>query len=282
MEATSLNTNSTCGQVPLCKLLEHLGHTPAKINGNEHLYYNVLKSADSRFSFIVNEQLDIWYDRLTRKSGNVIDFCSAYWPELNLEQVSEKLGDIGQLLANTIRIQPTKNGGRKRLAIKLPLYHIEETRPVGCNSEIREYLQSQDIWEISIGHVKEVYYYFVDENKRRKDFFAAGWQNENGGWEVRGRNFSGCLGKKGMTFVQGKNNRLVLFEDYFDYLYWRYANRAYEPSILVLNSPEFLDAAKKRASRFDDVAFYLGKKYLDEETLATIEKSGLQKIVVAP
>lgn len=282
MEATFLNTCSIGGQLPLGMLLEHLGHSPAKINGNEHLYYDVLKSADSRSSFIVNEQLNIWYDRLTRKSGNVIDFCSAYWPELNVVQVSEKLGDIVQLLANKIQIQPTKNGGRKRLAIKLPRYHIEETRPVGSNTEIREYLQSQGLWEISIGHLREVYYYFVDENKRRKDFFAAGWQNENGGWEVRGKNFSGCLGKQGMTFVQGKNNSLVLFEDYLDYLYWRYANREQESNILVLNSPDFLNAAKKRASRFDDVAVYLGKKYLDEETLSAIEKSNPQKIVVAP
>lgn len=117
METTFLNTCSTGGQVPLGLLLDHLGHKPAKINGDEHLYYNVLKSADSRSTFIVNGHLNIWYDRLTKKSGNVIDFCRAYWPELNEAQVSEKLGQIVQLMKNFLKLPPTKNGRRKRLEI---------------------------------------------------------------------------------------------------------------------------------------------------------------------
>jgi hypothetical protein len=282
METTFLNTSCIGEQVPLGLLLDHLGHRPAKINGNEHLYYNVMKSADSRSTFVVNEHLNIWYDRLTSKSGNVIDFCMAYWPELDPVEVSEKLEQIAKLLKNSLKIPPTKNGRRKRLAIKVPFYHIEETRPVGCNTEITDYLHLQGIWEISIGHLKEVYYYVIDEKGKRKDFFAAGWQNENGGWEVRGRNFSGCLGKKGMTFIPGSEKSLVLFEEYLDYLYWKYANRQPGPSILVLNSPEFLDAGKKRAARFGDVAVYLGKKYLDEEILSAIEKSDPQKIVLVP
>ncbi len=282
MKATFLNTCSSSEQVPLGMLLDHLGHRPAKIKGDEHLYYNVLKSADTRSTFVVNGHLNIWYDRLTKKSGNVIDFCVAYWPELDRVQVSEKLDQIVQLIANSQKIHVPLTGRRKRLGIKVPFYHIAETRPVGCNTEITSYLQSQEIWEISIGHLKEVYYYVIDEKGKRKDFFAAGWQNENSGWEVRGRNFSGCLGKKGMTFIPGNMDSLILFEDYLEYLRWKRTNIPSSPSILVINSPEFLDAAKKRLTKFRDVAVFFGKQYLDDETLSAIQKLDPQKIVLVP
>lgn len=281
MNTTFLNAGSIREQVPLCALLNHLGHKPAKINGVEHHYFNVLKSAESKSTFVVNDQLNIWYDRLTKKSGNVIDFGIAYWPDLNSDQVTEKISQIFQISKQPTEIQTT-NGRRKRLAVKIPFYHIEEIKPVGCNIEITAYLQSQGLWEISIGHLKEVYYYVVDEKRRRKEFFAAGWQNENGGWEVRGKNFSGCLGHKGMTFVPGSENSLILFEDYLGYLSWKYANKLPGPSILILNSSEFLEAAKKRIAKFHEVAVFFGKQHLNAELLSAIEGINPPKIIVSP
>jgi hypothetical protein len=262
-------------------LLDHLGHKPAKIKGDEHLYFNVLKGTESKSTFIVNDQLNIWYDRLTKKSGNVIDFGLAYWPDLNSDQVTEKISQIFQISKQSAEIQTANKGKRKRLAVKIPFYHIEEIKPVGCNIEITAFLQSQGLWEISIGHLKEVYYYFVDEKRRRKEFYAAGWQNENGGWEVRGKNFSGCLGHKGMTFIPGNKNSLILFENYLDYLSWKYANKLPGPSILILNSPEFLDAAQKRASKFREVAAFFGKQYLNAEFLSVIEGINPRKVIVS-
>ena len=281
MNTSFLNAGSIREQMPLCALLKHLGYKPAKINGVEHHYINVLKSAESNSTFVVNDQLNIWYDRLTRRSGNIIDFGNAYWPDLNSDQVIEKISQFFQVSKQPTEIRKI-HGRRKRLAVKIPFYHIEDIKPVGCNTEITTYLQSQGFWEISIGHLKEVYYYVVDEKKRRKEFFAAGWQNENGGWEVRGKNFSGCLGRKGITFIPGDANLLILFEDYFDYLSWKYVNKLSGPSILILNSPEFLDAAKKRATKFNDVAVFFGKQHLNAELLSAIEGLNPPKIIVSP
>lgn len=270
MITTFLNAGSIREQVPLSLLLSRLGHQPAKSTGDEQLYLNVLRNSETRPSLAVNTQLGIWFDRFTKKSGDIVDFGMAYWSGLSSDQVIEK---ISQLCTSSqevpVRCRPA---GRKRRAIKIPYYHIEETRPVGCNTEITAYLQSQGIWEISVGQLKEVYYYVVDEKHRRKDFFAAGWQNENGGWEVRSRNFAGCLGCKGMTFIPGDEDSLVLFEDYISYLSWKYANRTAGHSILVMNSPEFLSAAKSRAAKFPEVAVF-GKEHLNEQLLSTIEKN---------
>lgn len=265
-----LNAGTIREQVPLSVLLSKLGHQPAKSTGEEQLYLNVLRNSETRPGLAVNTQLGIWFDRFTKKSGDIIDFGMAYWSGFSSDEVIEK---ISQLCAGpqeaAVTDRPT---GRKRRAVKIPYYHISETRPLGNNPEITAYLQSQGIWEISLGQLKEVYYYVVDEKHRRKDFFAAGWQNENGGWEVIGRNFAGSLGRKGMTFIPGDTNSLVLFEEYISYLSWKYANRTAGHSILVMNSPEFLPAAKSRAAKFRDVAVFFGKEHLNEQLLSAIEK----------
>ncbi|MCY1525662.1 hypothetical protein D9M68_606470 [compost metagenome] len=195
----------------------------------------------------------------------------AYWSGLNSDQVMEKISLLCSSPQDSL-VSDDRAGRRKRRAVKIPYYHVDETRPIGCNPEITAYLQSQGIWEIGLGQIREVYYYVVDEKHRRKDFFAAGWQNENGGWEVMGRNFAGCLGRKGMTFIAGDTDSLILFEDYLSYLSWKYANRTAVQSILVMNAPEFLPAAKSRAAKFRHVAVFLGKEHLNEQLLSAIEK----------
>ena len=259
MITTVLNADSVREQITLDMLLSRLGYQPAKSFGDEQLYLNVLRDAEPSPTFAINTRLDMWFDRLTKKSGDIVDFGMAYWPGLEQDQV---LGKISQLCACSQEVPASGHrAGRKRRAIKIPYYHIAETRPLGCTPEITMYLQSQGIWEIALGQLKEVYYYVVDEKHRRKDFFAAGWQNENGGWEVRSRNFEGCLGSKGMTFIPGDENRLVLFMDYISYLSWKYANRASTDSILVVNAPEFLPAAKSRAAKFAVVTDLFGEQH---------------------
>ncbi len=266
-----LNAGSIREQVSLSMLLSRLGYQPAESSGDEMLYLNVLRDTETSPTFAINTQLGMWFDRFTKKSGDIIDFGMVYWSGLSSDQVIEKISHLCTRPQETaVRDLPT---GRKRRAVKIPYYHIDEIRAVGCNAEITTYLQSQGIWEISIGQLKEVYYYVVDEKYRRKDFFAAGWQNENGGWEVMGRNFAGCLGRKGMTFIPGDINSLILFEDYISYLSWKYANRTAGHSILVMNAPEFLPAAKSRAAKFRDVAFFFSKEYLNEQLLSAIKKA---------
>lgn len=261
-------------QVSLCGLLSRLGHSPAKSSGNEQLYQNVLRSSETKPTFAVNNQLDVWFDHQTKKSGDIIDFGLAYWNGLSSNEVKER---INGLCCPSPALPPSPVDDhlrRKRRAIKIPYYHVDEVLPLGGNPEIMIYLKTQGVWEMSIGPLKEVYYYVIDEKRRRKDFFAAGWQNENGGWEVRSRNYTGCLGPKGMTFIQGDANSLVLFEEFTDYLSWKYQFRTSDDSILVLNAPEFLQAATKRAIKFKNVAVFLSEnQHLGDQLLNVIAKA---------
>jgi len=246
-------TRGSCGeQATLCGLLSRLGYHPAKISGEELLYKNVLHKFEKVPTLVVNSQLGLWFDRLTKRSGDLLDFGMAFWTGLSPLEVSEKINQLCGPFKD-LQARDDNQGTRKRRAIKIPHYYIEEIKPLGGNTEILEFLKNKGIWEIAIGHLKEVYYYVIDEKKRRKDFFAAGWQNENGGWEVRGRNYSSCLGPRGMSFIPDNENKLVVFGNYMEYLNWRHEFKTSDASVLVMNDTEFLAAACKRLTKFKDV-----------------------------
>ncbi|RZJ19972.1 MAG: hypothetical protein EON51_16225, partial [Acinetobacter sp.] len=80
----------------------------------------------------------------------------------------------------------------------------------------------------------------------RREMFAAGWQNEQGGWEVRNAYFKGCLGKKAMSFIPGNPECIVLFEGMMDFLTWKRLSGKNDASILILNSLSFLNPAIQR------------------------------------
>ncbi|MHB1179829.1 MAG: toprim domain-containing protein [Daejeonella sp.] len=253
-----LNANEIREKVSPVDLLAHLGYAPAYKSGKELFYLSMLRE-EKTASLCVNEQLGIWYDHggpnhSGIKGGNVIDLGLAYWFPLSFAEVLEKIKDTCSVDISKIPEQrDLSQKGRPRIAIKLPNYKIEEIKPLGSNPAITSYLQYRGVWETAAEHLKEIYYYIEDNKKNRKHFFATGWKNENGGWEVRNKYFKGCLGKKGMSFIQGEENRLVVFEGYLDFLSWKHEQALSKPTALILNSLSFISAAIDRASKFEIV-----------------------------
>lgn len=253
-----LNANEIREKVSLVDLLAHLGYAPAYKSGKELFYLSMLRE-EKTASLCVNEQLGMWYDhggpnRSGIKGGNVIDLGLAYWFPLSFPEVLEKIKDTCSIEISKIPAQrdPTQKN-RPRIAIKLRNYKIEEIKPLGSNPAITGYLQYRGVWEAAAEHLKEIYYNVEDTKKNRKPFFAAGWKNENDGWEVRNKYFKGCLGKKGMSFIQGEDNRLAVFEGYLDFLSWKHEQTLNKPTVLILNSLSFISAAIDRASKFEVV-----------------------------
>lgn len=158
---------------------------------------------------------------------------------------------------------------RKRKAPELQYYRVQHTLPLGETPAVRACLQSEGLWELATAELREVYYFKVDQNKKRRNFCAVGWPNENGGWEIRNPNYTGCLGPKGMTFIPGETGHLAIFEDFTAYLCWRYTHKQYYPNILILNYPEFLSAAKMRALKFTSVTVCF-----DQEQITLIKSPG--------
>jgi DNA primase len=244
----TIDPNYIKEQVSLVELLARLGFHPVRPAGREAQYYSMLRDSDTTPSFSVNDKLGVWYDHGLGQGGNIIDFGIAYW-KLPFRDTLEKIVEVTGM-PPTGEKQP-----KRRHALKLPHYQVEEAKEPGNNPAITAYLHERGLWQAAAGRLKEVYYYVEDEKKRRKHFFAAGHQNETGGWEVRSKYFKGCLGHKALTIVPGSADHVCIFEGYFNYLSWLTENDN-AGTVIVTNSIALLPQAISKARAFATIDLF--------------------------
>jgi hypothetical protein len=266
-----MNATKIKEQVSLVDLLSKLGYQPVPRGGNELYYFSMIRDTEKTPSFSVNDKLGVWFDHGIGKGGNVIDFGLAYWKNLSFQEVLEK---IQQVCDSRISNNNTTYVRSRRHAVKLPYYKITEVKELGNNPAITEYLAERNVLKISEGRLKEVYYYCEDEKKNRKHFFAAGWQNETGSWEVRNKYFKGCVGNKGITLINSASLSLSVFEGYFNYLSWLSENPcALEQAVLVLNSRSFLEMACQIAKGYKVVDIFFDRDKTGFEATALFKQA---------
>jgi DNA primase len=237
--------------ISIVDLLSRLGHEPVKKHGKEHKYFSMLHE-ETKPSFFVCDELGVWYDQGLGKGGNVIDFALAHW-KLTFPETLEK---IAAVCGTSV---PRQEERRKRSAVKIPNYKVEDIKELGNNPAITDYLHHRGIWQAAQGRLKEVYYFVEDQKKLRKYFFSAGWQNEQGVWEIRNPYFQSCLGHKAISFIPGSDHRLSLFEGYMDYLSWLTENPEATDSVVVLNSVALLPMGITKAREYSEVNIYFDR-----------------------
>lgn len=253
-------------QASLVDLLARLGYHPIKSSGREQLYVSMLREPDTKLSFSVNDELGVWFDQVTRKGGNIIDFGLAYWQHLSFTEVVEKLQVVYAMI-------PCERTMRPRKPVKIPHYIVEELKDLGSHPAITSYLKSRGIFEIGRNLLNEVYYYAEDQRGQRKNFSAAGWQNESGGWEVRNKYFKGHLGHKSISFIKGHDKDLAVFEDYINYLSWKTENPEADSSVLILNGPTLLPAGIAKAKAFSSIDIFLDRHQAGRNATAAFIKA---------
>ncbi|WP_287338290.1 toprim domain-containing protein [Porphyromonas sp.] len=80
-------------------------------------------------------------------------------------------------------------------------------------------------------------YYRVSE----KCFFALGFPNDAGGWELRNPYFKGCFAPKAISTIKGTDShKLQLFEGFMDFLSWRKLHPEVQDDSIILNSLNLL------------------------------------------
>ena len=234
-------------------ILAQLGYQPARQSRHEKMYRSMLRDDDSTPSFSVNDELGVWFDHGTRRGGNLIDFGLAYWPHLNFPQVVEKLMNISSIQPMQIRPLALPR------PVKTPHYVVYETKDIGTHPAITNYLKFRGIFKQARNLLSEVYYYVEDQKGERKAFFAAGWKNENGSWEVRNKFFKGTLGQKGISVVSGQPKNVAVFEGFINYLSWKKEHPAADHSAIVLNTTALINIGIERAKAFSSIDIFFDR-----------------------
>ncbi|QXV63657.1 toprim domain-containing protein [Mucilaginibacter sp. 21P] len=240
-------------QASIVSFLASLGYQPVRRTGKDKMYLSMLRDNDTSPSLSVNDELGVWFDHGTGKGGTIIDLGMAIWTQLTFGEVVRKIYQTCNLPVAGERPR------RPRVAVKVPNYIVMETKPIGGNPVITDYLQQRRVFEAGRNSLQEVYYFIKDEKGLKKDYYAAGWKNEKGGWEVRNRYFKGCLGNKAITFEPGHPKNVAVFEGYLNYLSWKTEHPAADHSVIVLNSIALLRQGIAKAKSYSSIDIYFDR-----------------------
>lgn len=198
-------------QIKLADYLQSLGYMPVKQQGKSLWYKSPLRE-ETEASFKVNTELNQWYDFGIGKGGNIIALAAELY---HSENVGYLLECIAKQTPN-LHIASHTPFSFGRQSVSEPMYrHLQVTEL--SSPALLSYLQERGInTELTKRVCRELRF----ENKG-KPYFAIGFPNMAGGYEVRNRYFKGCVAPKDITHIrqQGEPRSICyLFEGFMDYL----------------------------------------------------------------
>lgn len=204
-------TTQEAKQIRIAEYLQTLGYIPVKRQGNSLWYKSPLRE-ETEASFKVNTELNQWYDFGIGKGGNIIALASELYRSNNVPYLLECIAR--QTPHMHIASHAPFSFGRQ--SVSEPMYrHLQVT---GLSSPaLLSYLQERGInTELAKRECRELRF----ENKG-KPYFAIGFPNMAGGYEVRNRYFKGCVAPKDITHIRQQGtprSMCYLFEGFMDYL----------------------------------------------------------------
>lgn len=252
----------TANAICLQQLLNQLGYVPFKVRKNSIQYFSPLREERTP-SFYVHPKKNLWYDFGTQKGGRTLGFACAW---LESQNRSATIPDALEWLDNVTWTAPA-----------IPVQHHEPDLNEGPTLVLRgrgqikhsvlvDYLKERGINPKIAGQYLEQLRIF--NNNTRKNFFALGFRNEDGGYELRNPYFKGCMKPKTIRFIRGlepKPNTIHLFEGMMDYLSVL-TQRGGEPldgDVIVLNSVAML---KDAAAYIRKYGYTLACTWMDNDT----------------
>lgn len=230
--------------IDLVEFLVSIGYEADRISGQNFWYRSPLRQEKTP-SFKVNRRLNRWRDFGTGKGGSIIDFCQEYYQR-------DFQGTI-QLLSGHINL-PLR---------QIPDITTEDPSPIKVTQAksissiaLAAYIKKRGIpIALAEGHVKEIRYSLYD-----KSFFALGFPNDAGGYEIRNQFFKGSSSPKAVTTIANGHDTLSVFEGFFDflsYLVLRSKMSWPESDYLILNSLSLVDRSTEKILSYPKVALHL-------------------------
>ena len=138
-------------------------------------------------------------------------------------------------------VAPSFSFGGTSIPATSPAHHMElvSVKPI-THPKLLQYLAERGLKKSDIYEKKSDVFSFLWEISYKisdKTFFALGFANDAGGWELRNPYFKGCMAPKSISTIKGKDGeRLQIFEGFMDFLSWRKLHPEIEADSIVLNS----------------------------------------------
>lgn len=200
-------TTQEAKKIRIADYLQSLGYSPVKQQGKS-LWYKSPFREEAEASFKVNAELNQWYDFGTGKGGNIIALAQELYGSDYVPYLLNKIAEQAP------HVRPVSFSFRQQ-ASEPSFQHLE----VGelTHPALLRYLQERGI-NIALARLECKELHFIHNGK---PYFAVGFPNMAGGYEVRNRLFKGCISPKNISHIrqQGEpREKCLVFEGMMDYL----------------------------------------------------------------
>ena len=213
-------------QIPIVAYLAQAGFEAKRIKGVNYWYCSPLRS-ELTPSFKVNAERNQWYDFGTGDHGDIIDLVCA----LQHCSTAEAMRRLAALKG--VRLAPSFSfGGTTPVRSQAPSMELIGVQAVK-HPKLLLYLTERGLQPSDVSPFLSEVYYKVSG----KCFFALGFPNDAGGWELRNPYFKGCFAPKAISTIKGTDShKLQLFEGFMDFLSWRKLHPEGQADSIMLNS----------------------------------------------
>jgi hypothetical protein len=201
-----MNTNEA-KQIRIEEYLHSLGYDPVRKQGDSLWYKSPFRN-EREPSFKVNTERNLWYDFGAGRGGNIIALAQELYASDSLPYLLERIAEQ----APSVRPVSFSFGGQ---TLSQPSFRQLEVMPLSSPA-LFSYLRERGInTELAKRECREVHY-LTDG----KPYFAVGFPNRSGGYEIRNKFFKGCIAPKDITHIRQTEpgETCCLFEGFMDYL----------------------------------------------------------------
>lgn len=227
-------------------------------------------------SFKVDYVRNLWYDFGLGEGGTLLTLVMRL-ERCDSREAVRRLQNGEKRDAGSVSLSPGV-GERPAIGGPLPVVRSAAVPAIRILSDaslrhpaLVGYLASRGIAQrIAVGYCREVRY---EVNGRT--FFAVGFRNDAGGWELRSARFKGGSSPKHITTIDNRSDTVIAFEGFIDFLSYLSLKGNPSPSIdsIVLNSVTNLHKAVPFFSRHRVVHAFLDNDDAGRKALARLEES---------
>ena len=255
-------------QVPIVDFLHVLGIEPARHKASG-LWYHAPYRNDHNPSLRVAADRNVWYDYGIGRGGDIFNLAGEF---INSNDFVAQAKFISETLGGSFP-KPFFCEQRKAAKKDNPFTDIVE-KPLG-HPALRQYLRERGI----SADVASRFCCEVEYRHNGKRFFAIGFKNNSGGYEIRNRFFKGCVSPKDITLVSRKSKVCHLYEGFMDFLSAVMLGIGRGEDHLVLNSVANVPKVHRLLKDYGQVYCHLDNDEAGEKACAELQRRYGDKVI---
>ena len=227
----------------IAEFLQANGYKAANCRHGSAWYLSPFRK-ESQPSFKVHINRNVWFDFGTGEGGNIVSFFMKLY-QVDRPRALELIKDYAEMHAP---LPPVKDSEESS---SIKIYRVIKLG----NPALVQYLQSRKVSLFFSAMFLHEVYYMVHYNR----FFALGFKNDHGGYELRNAIYKSSSSPKWITTIPNPDTSKVnVFEGFMDFLSWcTHYNQLPRVHTIVLNSLAFLPRIEFILSSAKEVNLFL-------------------------